>query len=86
MKVIAFIIDYAVVNKILRHLERTRTERSRDPPGESDRPVAGLSSLNRSRNAIAPSGSANTSSPRANRLYTWYKPPSIRIRGALGTQ
>ncbi len=27
-------------------------------------------------NSAASSGSANTSSPRANRLYTWHKPPS----------
>jgi hypothetical protein len=42
MKVVAFIIDHAVVDKILQHLERTRTERSRDPPGERDRPEASI--------------------------------------------
>ncbi len=42
MKVVAFIIDHAVVDKILRHIERTRTERSRGPPGERDRPEASI--------------------------------------------
>jgi len=32
MKVIAFIIDHQVVDKILRHLERTEGERGRGPP------------------------------------------------------
>jgi len=43
MKVIAFIIDHAVVDKILRHLEPTWTEQSRGPPGECDRPEASVS-------------------------------------------
>ena len=43
MKVIAFIIDHAVVDKILRHLKCTQTERSRGPPGERDRPEASVS-------------------------------------------
>jgi hypothetical protein len=33
MPVVAFIIDPAVVDKILRHLERKDTERERGPPG-----------------------------------------------------
>jgi len=32
MKVVAFIIDHAVVDKILRHLKRTEGERGRGPP------------------------------------------------------
>jgi diadenosine tetraphosphate (Ap4A) HIT family hydrolase/ribosomal protein S27E len=36
MKVIAFIIDHAVVDKILRHLKRTEGERGRGPPGRSE--------------------------------------------------
>jgi hypothetical protein len=40
MKVIAFIIDPAVVDKILRYLRRTDNGRGRDPPQE-----AGLSAV-----------------------------------------
>ena len=36
MKVIAFIIDHAVVDKILRQLKRTEGERERGPPGRSE--------------------------------------------------
>jgi hypothetical protein len=37
MKVIAFIIDHAVVDKILRHLTRRDEEgRGRGPPGRSE--------------------------------------------------
>ena len=32
MRIIAFIIDHAVVDKILRHLERRGVERERGPP------------------------------------------------------
>jgi hypothetical protein len=32
MKVVAFIIDHAVVDRILRHLKRTEGERGRGPP------------------------------------------------------
>ena len=32
MKVITFIIDHAVVDRILRHLKRTQGERGRGPP------------------------------------------------------
>ncbi len=32
MKVIAFIIDHAVLDRILRHLKRTEGERGRGPP------------------------------------------------------
>jgi hypothetical protein len=35
MKVIAFIIDHEVVDKILRHLMRTDDARGRDPPQET---------------------------------------------------
>jgi hypothetical protein len=35
MKVIAFITDHAVVDKILRHLRRTDDARGRDPPQET---------------------------------------------------
>ena len=33
MRIIAFIIDHAVIDKILRHLERKEAERERAPPG-----------------------------------------------------
>jgi len=37
MKVIAFIIDHQVVDKILRHLKRRgEGERERGPPGRSE--------------------------------------------------
>ena len=37
MRVIAFIIDHAVVDKILRHLKRKgEAARERGPPGEAD--------------------------------------------------
>jgi hypothetical protein len=35
MKVVAVIIDHAVVDKILRHLERVEAERGRGPPQET---------------------------------------------------
>ena len=38
MKIIAFIIDHSVVDKILRHLKRREEEgRGRGPPGRSER-------------------------------------------------
>jgi len=43
MKVVAIIVDHAVVDEILRHLERTRATRSRGPPGERDRRAASIS-------------------------------------------
>ncbi|MFV2073728.1 MAG: hypothetical protein ACC742_13900 [Thermoanaerobaculales bacterium] len=36
MNVIAFIIDQAVVDKMLRHLKRTEGERGSGPPGRSE--------------------------------------------------
>ena len=36
MRIIAFIIDHGVVDKILRHLERKEIERERGPPEPSD--------------------------------------------------
>ena len=40
MEVISFIIDHAVVDKILRHLRRAKTARERGPPQS-----AGLSAV-----------------------------------------
>jgi hypothetical protein len=36
MRVIAFILDHAVVGTILRHLERKHADRERGPPGWAD--------------------------------------------------
>jgi hypothetical protein len=40
MKVIAFIIDHAVVDRILRHLERVEAGRTRGPPQNAAIPSA----------------------------------------------
>jgi hypothetical protein len=39
MKVIAFIRDHGVVDKMLRHLRRTDVERERGPPQDVDLPA-----------------------------------------------
>jgi len=36
MRITAFIIDHTVVDKILRQLERKKTERERAPPDRTD--------------------------------------------------
>jgi hypothetical protein len=36
MRIVAFIIDHQVVDKILRHLRARETHRERGPPGWTD--------------------------------------------------
>jgi len=40
MRIVAFIIDHAVIDTILYHLARKEARRDRDPPAGADLPIA----------------------------------------------
>jgi len=96
MKVVAFIIDHAVVDRILRHLKHTEGEGERggdllDTPGslrcrdpDPKRETVGFLGEECPQSGLKEFPGPAISAPRANRLYTWQIPPSTKTRGRPG--